>query len=48
MDKTGLTSSHHMALEAAIRRVKVILKEKREARQLAAQRRLERESAISK
>lgn len=31
-DLFGLTSSHHMALEAAIRRIKVILQEKREQR----------------
>ena len=31
-DKTGLTSSHHMALEAAIRRIKVILAKRRKER----------------
>lgn len=36
-DQTGLTSSHHMALEAAIRRIKVILAQKRQARLTAQQ-----------
>lgn len=40
-DQTGLTSSHHMALEAAIRRIKVILAQKRQAR-LSAQQEAER------
>jgi hypothetical protein len=38
-DLTGLTSSHHMALEAAIRRIKVILAEKRKKRQEEARQR---------
>ncbi|TNV88125.1 hypothetical protein FGO68_gene5584 [Halteria grandinella] len=36
-DLFGLTSSHHMALEAAIRRIKVILQEKREERKTLAE-----------
>lgn len=34
-DESGLTSTHHMALEAVIRKIKVILHDRREARRMA-------------
>jgi hypothetical protein len=34
-DESGLTSMHHMALEAVIRKIKVILHDRREARRMA-------------
>jgi hypothetical protein len=36
-DVSGLTSSHHMALEMVIRKIKINLHERRELRRLAAE-----------
>lgn len=47
-DQTGLTSSHHMALEAGIRRLKVVLANRRKQREEERQRLVELQAKMER